>query len=196
MTGSPQVLIKDEWCQQYPSHSIGDLVFGPDGALYVTGGDGSSFNFADYGQGGGSLPGTPTPKNPCGDPPAGVGGTETPPTAEGGALRCQSPGRAAGEPVLLNGSLLRIDPATGAGLPDNPHGGAATRTPSGSSPTGCATRSASPSGRGRASSGSATSATTPGRRSTGDPRRPARCRTSAGPATRGTHPSLPTRAPA
>ena len=53
------------------------------------GGDGASFNFADYGQGGGSA-GSPTPANPCGDPPAGVGGTETPPTAEGGALRCQS----------------------------------------------------------------------------------------------------------
>jgi glucose/arabinose dehydrogenase len=31
-TGTEQVLISD-WCQQYPSHSIGDLKFGPDGAL-------------------------------------------------------------------------------------------------------------------------------------------------------------------
>ena len=123
MTGSPQVLIKDEWCQQYPSHSLGDLVFGPDGALYATAGDGASWTFDDYGQGGGSLSGTPTPRNPCGDPPAGVGGAETPPTAEGGALRSQSSRRAAGEPVLLNGSLLRLDPATGAGLADNPNGG-------------------------------------------------------------------------
>ncbi|NBH08519.1 PQQ-dependent sugar dehydrogenase, partial [Amycolatopsis sp. SID8362] len=38
------------WCQQYPSHSIGALAFGPDGALYAGGGDGASFNFADYGQ--------------------------------------------------------------------------------------------------------------------------------------------------
>ena len=30
-----QVLIED-WCQQYPSHSIGSLDFGSDGALYVT----------------------------------------------------------------------------------------------------------------------------------------------------------------
>ena len=29
-----QVLITD-WCQQFPSHSIGDLEFGPDGTLYV-----------------------------------------------------------------------------------------------------------------------------------------------------------------
>ena len=54
MTGSPQVLISD-WCQQFPSHSIGDLNFGPDGDLYVSGGDGASFNFADYGQSGGSA---------------------------------------------------------------------------------------------------------------------------------------------
>src|SRR5262245_10371989 len=40
MTGTQQVLIED-WCQQYPSHSIGDLHFGADGALYVTGGDGA-----------------------------------------------------------------------------------------------------------------------------------------------------------
>ena len=38
-----KVLIKDQWCQQYPSHSIGDLYFGTDGALYVSGGDGASF---------------------------------------------------------------------------------------------------------------------------------------------------------
>ncbi len=46
MTGTEQVLIED-WCQQYPSHSVGSLAFGADGALYVSGGDGASFNFAD-----------------------------------------------------------------------------------------------------------------------------------------------------
>ena len=49
--GTEQVLIED-WCQQYPSHSIGSLAFGADGALYVSAGDGASFNFADYGQDG------------------------------------------------------------------------------------------------------------------------------------------------
>ena len=63
MAGSEQVLIED-WCQQYPSHSIGTLDFGADGALYVSGGDGASFNFVDYGQDG-------SPLNPCGDPPGG-----------------------------------------------------------------------------------------------------------------------------
>lgn len=79
--GPEQVLIED-WCQQYSSHSIGDLAFGPDGALYASAGDGASFNFVDYGQDG-------DPVNPCGDPPGGVGGAMTPPTAEGGALRSQ-----------------------------------------------------------------------------------------------------------
>jgi PKD repeat protein len=119
---SEQVLLSG-WCQQFPSHSIGDLRFGADGALYVSGGDGASFNNVDYGQYGGSV-GSPTPKNPCGDPPAGVGGNETPPTAEGGALRSLSLHRVAG-PALLNGAVLRVDPATGDALPDNPLAGSA-----------------------------------------------------------------------
>jgi glucose/arabinose dehydrogenase len=118
---SEQVLIEG-WCQQYPSHSIGDLAFGPDGDLYVSAGEGANFNLVDYGQGGGGT-GSPTPKNPCGDPPSGVGGTESPPTAEGGSLRSQSSRRPAGEPVLLNGAILRLDPATGAGASGNPNAG-------------------------------------------------------------------------
>jgi len=114
MVGDERVLIED-WCQQYPSHSIGALDFGPDGALYVSGGDGASFNFVDYGQDG-------SPLNPCGDPPGGVGATLTPPTAEGGALRSQDL-RTAADPTGLDGALLRVDPATGAGLPDNPNSG-------------------------------------------------------------------------
>jgi glucose/arabinose dehydrogenase/PKD repeat protein len=111
MVGSEQILIED-WCQQYPSHSIGSLAFGADGALYVSGGDGASFNFVDYGQDG-------APLNPCGDPPGGSGATLTPPTAEGGALRSQDL-RTTSDPVSLDGAILRVDPATGAGLPDNP----------------------------------------------------------------------------
>ncbi|MGH7766101.1 MAG: PQQ-dependent sugar dehydrogenase, partial [Candidatus Binatia bacterium] len=98
MTGPEQVLIEG-WCQQYPSHSVGSLVFGADGALYVSGGDGASFSFVDFGQQG----------NPCGDPPN-----------EGGALRSQSIERPANEPVVLNGTVLRVDPDTGDALPDNP----------------------------------------------------------------------------
>jgi glucose/arabinose dehydrogenase len=108
MTGPEQVLVEG-WCQQFPSHSVGAIDFGPDGALYASAGDGASFNFADYGQRG----------NPCGDPPGGS--TVTPPTAEGGALRAQDV-RTTLDPVGLNGSVIRVDPTTGAGLPDNPMG--------------------------------------------------------------------------
>jgi glucose/arabinose dehydrogenase/PKD repeat protein len=111
MTGSEQVLIEG-WCQQYPSHSIGSMAFGADGALYVSGGDGASFNFVDYGQDG-------APVNPCGDPPGGVGGSMAPPAAEGGALRSQDV-RTPGDPTGLGGAILRVDPATGAALPNNP----------------------------------------------------------------------------
>ena len=75
MTGPEQPLVED-WCQQYPSHSVGTVEFGPDGALYASAGDGASFNFADYGQDG-------NPLNPCGDPPGGAGSVLTPPTARG-----------------------------------------------------------------------------------------------------------------
>ena len=118
MTGSEQVLIHG-WCQQYMTHSIGDLAFGPGGALYVSGGEGAHPDRVDYGQGGGS-PGSPVPKNPCGDPPGGVGATLSPPSARGGSLRSQSLRRPAGEPRVLAGTIARVNPATGAGLPNNP----------------------------------------------------------------------------
>jgi glucose/arabinose dehydrogenase len=116
MTGSEQVLLND-WCQQFPSHSIGTLLFGRDGYLYVSGGDGASFNNVDYGQYGATYAGDQA--NPCGDPPGGAGTALSPPTAEGGALRSQSVRRTDG-PATLNGAVLRIDPATGAGVAGNP----------------------------------------------------------------------------
>lgn len=112
MTGAEQPLIAADWCQQFPSHSIGTIAFGRDGALYASAGDGASFNYADYGQSG-------DPVNPCDDPPGGRGGSQTPPTAEGGALRSQDL-RTPGDPTTLDGSIIRVDPATGDPLPDNP----------------------------------------------------------------------------
>ena len=109
--GTEQIFIED-WCQQYPSHSIGSLMFGRDGALYVSGGDGAGFNWVDYGQAG-------NPLNPCGDPPTEVGGTQTAPTAEGGALRAQDL-ETAGDPVTMDGAILRLDPITGQAMAGNP----------------------------------------------------------------------------
>ena len=109
--GFEQVLIED-WCQQYSSHSLGSLAFGADGALYVSAGEGANYNIADWGQDG-------IPRNPCGDPPAVVGGAQTPPSAEGGALRAQDV-LTPGDPTGLGGTVLRVDPDTGNPRPDNP----------------------------------------------------------------------------
>jgi glucose/arabinose dehydrogenase len=100
-TGDQAVLIQD-WCQQYPSHSVGEVAFGPDGMLYMSGGDGASFTQLDL-----QRPGDSTP-NPCGDP-----------QNEGGMLRSQD-WQTQGDPLGLDGSLVRVDPATGGGVPGNP----------------------------------------------------------------------------
>jgi glucose/arabinose dehydrogenase len=111
-TVSREDVMLEDWCQQYPSHSVGSVEFDREGGLWVSGGDGASFTFTDYGQDG-------NPLNPCGDPPAGVGGTEAPPTAEGGALRSQDL-RTRTDPASLDGTLVRIDVNTAQGLPSNP----------------------------------------------------------------------------
>ena len=138
------------------------LSFGADGALYVSGGDGASFSTVDYGQFGGR---TGPIEEPVRRSARRVGGTETPPTAEGGALRSLNLRTIAG-PAVLNGAILRLDPSTGARLPGNPLAGSADPKRGGSSPRDFATPSASRSGLGRTTSGSATSAGAPGRRST------------------------------
>ncbi|HKF83676.1 MAG TPA: PQQ-dependent sugar dehydrogenase [Solirubrobacterales bacterium] len=96
------------WCQQFSSHSIGELQFGPEGALYVSGGDGAAYeSIADYGQLG-------TPSNPCGDPNKPAGTTPSPVSeSQGGALRSQNL-------KLLNGAILRIDPDTAEPFAGNP----------------------------------------------------------------------------
>jgi glucose/arabinose dehydrogenase/PKD repeat protein len=100
MSGPEKVLIAD-WCQQFPSHSMGDLAFGGAGALYVSGGDGANFMTVDNGQFG----------NPCGDP-----------AGDGGSLRSQDLATP-GDPVSASGTVIRVDPDTGAALPSNPLAG-------------------------------------------------------------------------
>lgn len=96
---SEQVLL-ESWCQIENSHTADMLAFGSDGALYVSHGDGASFNYVDYGQDGG-----------CNDP-----------VNEGGALRAQDL-RTAGDPVAYNGTILRLNPDTGAAFTGNPLSG-------------------------------------------------------------------------
>ena len=55
--------------------------------------------------------------NPCGDPP---GGTLTPPTSQGGALRAQSFRRPATQAASLDGAILRVNPDTGLAAAGNP----------------------------------------------------------------------------
>ena len=109
-TMSAEKVLVQGWCQQFPSHSVGTVLVGPDGALYAGAGEGASFLYADYGQ----------QKNACADPPAAAGTDLAPPAAEGGALRSQSVRRAAGEPVVLDGAIIRVDPDTGNALPGGP----------------------------------------------------------------------------
>lgn len=97
----------NDWCQQFPSHSIGSLAFGPEGALYVSAGDGASFNEVDYGQLGLGYYGS----NPCGDP-----------GNAGGALRSQDL-QTGGDPVTLDGAVLRVDPDTGDAWSSNANAG-------------------------------------------------------------------------
>lgn len=114
-----QKVLVEGWCTQFSSHSIGDLQFGPEGALYASGGEGGDANNVDYG-----ALGWPN-KNQCGDPPAGLGGTMTPPTAEGGSLRAQdartpNPLGLSSDPTGVSGAVIRIDPDSGEGWPGNP----------------------------------------------------------------------------
>jgi glucose/arabinose dehydrogenase len=94
----------DDWCVQFETHSVGALGFGASGALYASGGEGADYFRTDYGQVG-------TPVNACGDP-----------VDEGGALRAQDV-RTSADATGLAGSVIRVDPATGDPLSDNPGAG-------------------------------------------------------------------------
>jgi glucose/arabinose dehydrogenase len=104
-------VLLEGWCQQATTHSIGDLGFGPEGDLFVSGGEGAMYSEADYGQFG----------NPCEDPVEEENGEVVRLTSLGGSLRSQSVLREhPAYPTLLSGSVLRINPDTGEGVAGNP----------------------------------------------------------------------------
>lgn len=81
------------------THHVGSLRFGPDGSLYLSAGEGAHFDYyADIGQ---DLS------------PEDADCSAMFPDTDLGALRSQAN-------WSLNGKVLRIDPITGLGLPNNP----------------------------------------------------------------------------
>ncbi|MPZ51565.1 MAG: hypothetical protein GEU79_02330, partial [Acidimicrobiia bacterium] len=110
--GPEQPILDGKWCFQFPSHSADDLVFGPDGMLYVSAGDGASFGPVDYGQHGGTQGSPPVvPQNPCADP-FDPEAEDPAVTGEGGMLRSQDI-RTSGDPLGYNGAVVLIAPETG-----------------------------------------------------------------------------------
>ena len=93
-----KVLIHD-WCQVFPSHTVGTVRFGKDGALYASAGDAAAFDTADWGQF----------ENFCNDP-----------LHQGGSLRAQRHAHQSSSVSTLDGSIIRIDSETGNAMPDNP----------------------------------------------------------------------------
>ena len=144
------------------------LAFGPDGALYVERRRRRELQLRRL------RPGRQRRSTRAATRRAASAATLTPPTAEGGALRAQDL-RTSGDPTGLDGSILRVDPATRARR--------CRTTRSSRSPDANARRIVAYGlrnpfrftvrARARTRSGSATSAGTPGRRSTGSPTRPA-----------------------
>lgn len=101
-----ETLVDGRWCEQFPSHSMAGMVFGPDGALYVAAGEGAITNPSDWGQLGQEYWGG----SACGDP-----------ELEGGSLRAQD-ARTPGDPLGWSGAIVRLDDA-GLAQPDNPLAG-------------------------------------------------------------------------
>jgi glucose/arabinose dehydrogenase/PKD repeat protein len=119
-----EVVMLQDFCQQFESHSVGTLTFGPDGALYMSHGEGANPDptKVDHGQIGTPSTNFPGYPNACGDPPGAVGTAPNFQTATGGAFRSQGLMRPAGSKVSMHGSILRLDPLslTGEAMSDNP----------------------------------------------------------------------------
>ena len=91
MAPNGELPLVTDGCAQFSSHSSGDVVFGPDGLLYASAGDGASFRGQDFGQA----------NNPCGDP-----------VNEGGSLRAQDQRHDGGvsDPLGIDGTIFRLHP--------------------------------------------------------------------------------------
>jgi glucose/arabinose dehydrogenase/PKD repeat protein len=85
----------------HQSHGVGSLVFGQDGTLLVTCGDGASYSVTDTG---GTISGSSN---------TGLADGIITPKENVGSFRSQLVDS-------LSGKLLRLDPATGDGVPSNP----------------------------------------------------------------------------
>ncbi|WP_439883358.1 PQQ-dependent sugar dehydrogenase [Pontibacter sp. MBLB2868] len=90
----------------YVSHGVGSLVFGEDGSLLVSAGDGATANGKDTGWKPGDVTDNYVEQGLQDGILADINNV--------GALRAQ-------QINSLNGKILRIDPATGNGLPSNPY---------------------------------------------------------------------------
>jgi glucose/arabinose dehydrogenase len=103
---NPDGSVPDAIASLHDSHSNGSLHFADDGSLFVATGDGAHYNFTD--KGGADEPGFDDWIHPV----TGLRGP-TPAVEDSGAFRAQ-------DLRSLAGKILRIDPASGAGLPSNP----------------------------------------------------------------------------
>ena len=112
MTGAEQVLVED-WCQQYPEPFDRQPVLRRGRGALRERRRRRQLQLRAIGAR------TATRSTRAAIPRRAWAGRQTPPTAEGGALRSQDL-ETAGDPVTLDGAILRLDPLTGAALPDNP----------------------------------------------------------------------------
>jgi len=123
-TSGEEVLVQTSstsgWCEQFPSHSVGALLFGPDHKLYATAGEGASFNRDDIGRLDHTAPAGVF--NPCGDPPGSRGDITgmSDSKSEGGSFRAQAVRRTVRNGYTpLDGALLRMEKDGSAPI-DNP----------------------------------------------------------------------------
>ena len=106
-SSSRKILLGESISTGFPilhtSHGVGSLVFGTDGTLMASCGDGASFFEVDDGGTAGSSYGT-----------QGVADGVISAAENVGAFRCQMLDS-------LSGKIVRIDPGTGDGIPSNPY---------------------------------------------------------------------------